>query len=206
VRGNDRCVCERVSSVARIHGLARLDRQRNRDQDAGLADHRSGRVVPLHCLTTFSIAPSYRPLRLPLREQTSTSPRSGLLRLGVSVMGLSTREGQILSTLHEGGFGRVTSSCTLVTYDQTVNPRNLIGMFRPRLLIRGKYHATAGYHKPRNCQKYLSRVGSLLRQKVASRGKPAGQLSSRGLHELSTSPREEDWSGSLEKSRGTYIL
>lgn len=37
-----------------------------------------------------------------------------------------------------------------------VNPRGLIGKFRPRLLIRGKYHATAGYHRPRNCQKYFS--------------------------------------------------
>lgn len=126
--------------------------------------------------------------------------------MAVSVIGLSTREGQILSTLHEGDFGRVTSSCTLVTYDQTVNPRNLIGIFRPRLLIRGKYHATAGYHTPRNCQKYLSRVGSLLRPRVASRGKPAGQLSSRGLHELSISPREEDWSGSLERSGNIYTV
>jgi hypothetical protein len=34
-------------------------------------------------------------------------------------------------------------------------------MFRRHLLIRGKYHAAAGYYKPRNCQKYLSRVSPL---------------------------------------------
>jgi hypothetical protein len=98
---NDRCVCERVSRVgAAVHDNDH-DMQRNRD--AGLADHRVS-IAP-----SYIIPPASTSDVTAIRRFTDDRPSDGALSEG--------------HTLH---FGKVT--CTHL-YDQTVNPRDLIGMF-----------------------------------------------------------------------------